>query len=57
MAIRIELHRSVVTEALNQRIALLKRGVEREVNPAIKELKFKDIAELQNAINTITDIK
>lgn len=57
MAIKIELHRAVLTEALQQRIQLVKRGVEREINPAIKELKLKDIAELQNAMNTMTDIK
>lgn len=57
MAIKIELHRAVLTEALNQRIQLLKRGIDREVNPAIKELRQKDISELQTAINTMTDIK
>lgn len=57
MAIRIELNRAVLTEALNQRIALMKRGAERQINPAIKELTQKDIAEIQTAINTMTDIK
>lgn len=57
MAIKIDLHRSVLTEALNQRIQLMKRGIEREINPAIKELKLKDVADIQTAINTMTDIK
>lgn len=57
MAIKIELHRAVLTEALTQRIQLLKRGMEREINPAIKELRQKDIAELTTAMNTMTDIK
>lgn len=57
MPIRIELPRPVLTDALTQRIQLLKRGMEREINPAIKELRQKDIAELQTAINTMTDTK
>lgn len=57
MAIRIELDRTTIRDALNQRIALLKRGIERESNPAIKDLKNKDISTIQTAINTMTEIK
>lgn len=57
MATKIELPKAVLAEALNQRIQLLKRGQDREINPAIRELKAKDIAELQTAINTMTEIK
>lgn len=57
MATRVELHIDQVKAALQLKLSSLSRAAKGEPNKLIKELLDKDIAALQAAINTSTDIK
>lgn len=57
MAIRIELDKTYVKQALEAALASLKRSKDKHLNPMMRELVEKDIAMLANAINTITEVK
>lgn len=57
MAVRIELHKNYVQQALEAAIASLKRSTTKQLNPAMKDLIDKDIAAISHALNTITEVK
>lgn len=56
MAIRVELDKDSVKAALTAAIASAKRAMNSS-KPQFKELHEKDIAQLNNAINTLQEIK
>lgn len=57
MAIKIDLTKAIVTDALQMKINSLKRANTGETNSMIKEIREKDIAIIDSAINTITEVK
>lgn len=57
MATRVDLPNAQVKAALEQALASNKRALNTAKNPAFRPIIEKDIADLQTAINTLTDIK
>lgn len=57
MAVRVEAKKELVTLALNTQLASLKRALNTARNPAFKPILEKDIADLQTAIGSITEVK
>ena len=57
MAIRIDLNKEAVTQALQQRIDSLTRAKTKALNPLMTEIYEKEIAALTTAKNTLTEIK
>lgn len=57
MATRVELHKDAVKTALEQSLASAKRQLNTAKNPAFRPIIEKDIADLNNAINTLAEIK
>lgn len=57
MAQRVDLPKEITTKALELLLASLRRANNNERNPIIVEARQKEIAALQNAINTITETK
>lgn len=57
MATRVELHRDQVKAALEQALASSKRMLNTAKNPAFKPIVEQDISGLQQAINTLTEVK
>lgn len=57
MPLKIEIDKAILTAALEKEIASLKRANTNERNPLMKEIRDKDIAAVQNAINTISEDK
>lgn len=57
MATRVELHMEQVRVALEQSLASNKRALNTSKNPAFRPIYEKDIAALQTAINTLSEVK
>lgn len=57
MAVKVELHRSQVQHALELTINSIRRAAKAAVNPGIKQLLEKDLAEYSQAANTLTETK
>lgn len=57
MALRVELERIQLETALQQSIASVKRAKVSARNPQFAALYDKDLATLQHAMNTITEVK
>lgn len=57
MALRVDLARPQLEQALQGAIASAKRGQNNSKSPDFKVLYEKDLAALQHAYNTITEIK
>jgi len=57
MAIRVELHKEAVTEALTKSLDSAKRGKNTTKNPKFTILYEQQIHELQTALNTLQEIK
>jgi len=57
MATRVDLHRDQVRAALEQALQSAKRGLNTSKNPAFKPIYEQDISLLNNAINTLSEVK
>jgi len=57
MATRVDLNKETVAEALQKSIDSAKRGQNTTKNPQFKELYTRQLAELQTAMNTLSEIK
>lgn len=59
MALRIELKQEIIEAALDMKIASMKRAMTNgpNLNDLIREIYRKDIAEIERAKNTISEIK
>lgn len=57
MPIKINLNKAMLIKALEREIAISGRGLDKEINPGIKQLKEKDILEYRNAIASIEEVK
>lgn len=57
MAIRVDINKITLNQLIENGIQSLKRANAKEFNPAMRDLREKDIAALQTAANTMTEIK
>lgn len=57
MAVRIDLHIDEVRDALEKRLSAIKTALAKQRNPLIREIYSKDLAAVQHAVNTLTEIK
>lgn len=57
MATRVELHKDQVKDALQKALDSAKRAMNNSKLPQFKELYEKQLADLNNAINTLQDTK
>lgn len=57
MSIKIDLPKAIIAKALEREIATLKRNNATEINPGMKQLRDKDIADITTAMNTMTETK
>lgn len=54
--LKINLARPMLIKALEREIAISSRGLDKEINPGIKQLKEKDVLEYRNAIASIEEV-
>lgn len=54
--LKINLARPMLVKALEREIAISSRGLDKEINPGIKQLKEKDVLEYRNAIASIEEV-
>lgn len=57
MATRVDLAKDFVKHAFDTKLASLKRSANTASNPIIKDALDKEIAAIQTALNTLTEIK
>lgn len=57
MAVKVELSKDTVVEALKARAAQMKRAANTASNKLIREIHEKDARELEAAIGSITEVK
>jgi len=57
MPIKIDIKKEILVDALDAKIASIKRANTNESNSLIREIREKDIAEIQNAMNTMAEEK
>lgn len=57
MATRVDLPLEATRNALNKEIASLKRAINNTPNKLVTEIYQKELAQLQTAINTLTETK
>lgn len=57
MPLKITLSKPMLVKAIEREIAISGRGLDKEINPGIRQLKEKDVLEYRNAIASIEEVK